>query len=509
MDCGAGGGGAPTGGVDNIIEGDNTSTAAFTTDTNSEGDRRPPKSFSKSRKTSSTTHGTSAAGSSSRSTHGGHRGSSSSSSSSSAAGTEDEFEILTYGAVTYVKDPKDNRSTKELKEVIANNLACNEPLVSDNEKSARGGSKDRNGNKVEAEDGPSLLDTAAEYISGMVSSSPAKKKSRALRINDGRSNSRDHVGNNNDTTTAGSHIVDMLGISGTTNNAAGTSHNDNNDASFLSTSSLSNTSHKSASSPEQENPKSLVIDETKLLGVQAPDGSSFLAYFGGYRKEFDRISSRILKKRENIERRRLNPSTFFGMEHQTDGVLIDQMSDLEVLYSRHQVLFLCLLFLDFFVMTQYLWISYHTGMELWGLKGNKKGMHDIYWILFLIQCGFCLFYYGFGLRACMGRPIEKHEYMGRFCVASIVGLVLMIFAEYVRKFNLFIFFMRLVMHLYSKFLITLNQHFFLSNSGSDVYQLLATQAAEEDESAGEEDDYAETRQALLEIHRREAAEQAA
>lgn len=55
------------------------------------------------------------------------------------------------------------------------------------------------------------------------------------------------------------------------------------------------------------------------------------------------------------------------------------------------------------------------------------------------------------------------------------------------------------MHLYSKFLITMNQHFFLTNSGTDVYQLLATNAADDDDlaDADEDEELRETREAVL------------
>eukprot|EP00391_Amoebophrya_sp_Ameob2_P011436 CAMPEP_0178986566 /NCGR_PEP_ID=MMETSP0795-20121207/2771_1 /TAXON_ID=88552 /ORGANISM="Amoebophrya sp., Strain Ameob2" /LENGTH=547 /DNA_ID=CAMNT_0020677633 /DNA_START=196 /DNA_END=1839 /DNA_ORIENTATION=- len=440
-----------------------------------------------------------------RVTSGSGRSSSSSSSHDSSASEHDE--ILTYGAVTYVKDPNDNRSRRELKEVITEKLA-NEPLDSDNE-------EDRDLMQKEEAVGTTrgdgtLLSTAADFFHSAVST-----VTTGLGATSASHNSRPHkpLAIND---RAAPLPVAKLPTGGTTvgtgtNSPIGDANDSNSSQKFSSGQEVPSSLDGSTTS---NNPKSLVIDESKLIGVQAPDGSSFLAYMKNYRSEFERISARILEKRHSTERRHLNPGTFFGMEHQTDGVLIDQMSDLEVLYARHQILFLCLLFLDFFVMAQYLYLSYSTGMELWGLRGNKRSMHDIYWVLFGVQLAFCVFYYGYGVRACYGRPIEKHEHMGKFCVAAIVGLVLMIFAEYVRKFNLFIFFLRLVMHLYSKFLITLNQHFFLSNSGSDVYQLLATQAAgsegelSEAERGEEDPDLVETRQALMEIHRREAAAEA-
>ena len=132
------------------------------------------------------------------------------------------------------------------------------------------------------------------------------------------------------------------------------------------------------------------------------------------------------------------------MVHQTDGVLIDQMSDLEVLYSRHQALFLILLGVDFIVSAIYIYIFVTQGLEVVGMKGNVKSLSDFYTALLVFQIGYTLLYFYWGLMACMGSPIQKHDYMGKFCVMAVIGMIMFIFAEYVRKFNLFIFFLRLV-----------------------------------------------------------------
>jgi len=64
------------------------------------------------------------------------------------------------------------------------------------------------------------------------------------------------------------------------------------------------------------------------------------------------------------------------------------------------------------------------------------------------------------IRACSGQYRTQLVYLSRFCVMAVAGLILLIVAEYIRKFNLFLFFIRLVLHLYAKFMLTLNQHFF-------------------------------------------------
>lgn len=249
--------------------------------------------------------------------------------------------------------------------------------------------------------------------------------------------------------------------------------------------------------------RSTTIDDSKLLGVEAPDGSSFLAYMGGYRKEFDRISNLILKKREaGSVSRSVDATTFFGSEHQTDGVLIERMSDLEMLYNRHQAIFLGFLFLDFVFTMEFLWLYANDTSELVGLRESVVDKLRYYWILFVCFCLWSVIFYASGVLACWNPAVLKHFYMRRFSLWALAGIVLVIFGEYVRKFNLLLFFFKLVLHLYAKFLITLNQHFFLTNSGHDVYQLLTTRAVPENEDDDgeydDEDDYAETRQALLE-----------
>ena len=41
------------------------------------------------------------------------------------------------------------------------------------------------------------------------------------------------------------------------------------------------------------------MDETRLVGVQMPDGENFMGYAAGYQREFERMTKRILLRREN------------------------------------------------------------------------------------------------------------------------------------------------------------------------------------------------------------------
>lgn len=234
-------------------------------------------------------------------------------------------------------------------------------------------------------------------------------------------------------------------------------------------------------------PKVQHMDASKMLGVEAPDGTSFLGYLKGYQQEFERLTKRILMRRENATNRRINPRNFFNMQH-NEGVVIDQWEELETIYGRHQFLFLTLLALDWFIQINYFYIYIAWGAEGAGIKMSKRTLYNLYWGLICVQAAYCLFFYYWGIRATMGTYYVQQQYMSKFCVMSVVGLIIMIFAEYVRKFNLFLFFLRLVLHLYSKFLLTLNQHFFMAGPGQDG---LNPQEREQDE-------YSETRRALLE-----------
>lgn len=248
-----------------------------------------------------------------------------------------------------------------------------------------------------------------------------------------------------------------------------------------------------------------MIDESKVTGVQAPDGTSFLAYLGNYRIEFDKVSRRILKKRqEHASRPQLSASQFFNSDHHIDGVLISRISDLEDIYRKHQCTLMCGICIDFVINAEFLLMWAKGRPELYGLSENLKEapspcLLHFYHFLFLAWVVWSVLYYMCGLLASVskGPPEMRHKHLRRLSNLALAGIGMIIMGEFVRKFNLVLFFLRLVIHLFSKFLLTLNQHFFLTNSGNDVYQLLATTVPTDTESMSDEE-YAATRQAIIE-----------
>jgi len=138
--------------------------------------------------------------------------------------------------------------------------------------------------------------------------------------------------------------------------------------------------------------------------------------------------------------------------------------EFEYIYSRHEKLFLSLLLMEFVVELTFnvMYVYYaeysvrevslvYHGFEL-------RSLWIIFWVLFGAEIAYCFFYYGLGFMAIYKNRPSYYKYFAHVALLGILGQVLL---AYMNKFNLLVFFLRLMAYIYAKFLRNLLQSLFL------------------------------------------------
>ncbi|CAK9060514.1 unnamed protein product [Durusdinium trenchii] len=135
---------------------------------------------------------------------------------------------------------------------------------------------------------------------------------------------------------------------------------------------------------------------------------------------------------------------------------ISMTQEVEFLYSRHERVFMLLLFIQFLLESLYIAVfivrmrpSMFELEAMYNWEISSKSAEVILWTTLLIQIVFGMVYYTMAtLAICTKRP--KHFQMfAKTCLCGVVGLVLLAYAD---KFNLPIFFLRLLAYIYARFL---------------------------------------------------------
>lgn len=135
---------------------------------------------------------------------------------------------------------------------------------------------------------------------------------------------------------------------------------------------------------------------------------------------------------------------------------ISMSQEVEFLYSRHERVFMLLLFIQFLLESLYAAVfivrmrpSMFELEAMYNWEISQKSAEVILWTTLIIQIVFGMVYYTMAaLAICTKRP--KHFQMfAKTCLCGVVGLVLLAYAD---KFNLPIFFLRLLAYIYARFL---------------------------------------------------------
>lgn len=141
-----------------------------------------------------------------------------------------------------------------------------------------------------------------------------------------------------------------------------------------------------------------------------------------------------------------------------DPALVEEF---EYIYSRHEKLFLSLLLIELVVeVTFNLMYAYYAEYSIHevALVYHMFGQHTLkilFWVMFALENVYCLTYYVLGFSAIYTNKAKVYRYFATVALAGVLGQVLL---AYMNKFNLLVFFLRLMAYIYAKFLRRLLQN---------------------------------------------------
>jgi len=146
-------------------------------------------------------------------------------------------------------------------------------------------------------------------------------------------------------------------------------------------------------------------------------------------------------------------------EHPGSG--IDSLSrglyqEVEFLYTRHERVVFLLLFtlLSFEILYDVVYVvrmdaSVVEFLAMYNWHVSKKSAELIFWSVFVLQIMYSMGYYIIAFAAMWTKRPKMYRLFANW---SLVGIVTLVLLAYIDKFNLLIFFLRLLAYIYARFL---------------------------------------------------------
>jgi len=140
----------------------------------------------------------------------------------------------------------------------------------------------------------------------------------------------------------------------------------------------------------------------------------------------------------------------------SEALAASMFQEVDFLYSRHERVLLLLLFTQFALEVLYD-VVYIVRMEpsvleflaMYNWRMEKKVAESIFWIIFVLQIAYSVAYYFIAGYAMYTKRPKQYRMFANW---SLVGIVALVLLAYVDKFNLLIFFLRLLAYIYARFL---------------------------------------------------------
>ena len=143
--------------------------------------------------------------------------------------------------------------------------------------------------------------------------------------------------------------------------------------------------------------------------------------------------------------------------------------ELSYLYTRHEKLFIGLVCAQFLMELAFsaLYVM-HSNISIAELEvvygaEKKDSLTIMFWVLFGIEVSFACAYYTVAVVCIYEHKASYYKVFATMCLVGILGQVML---AYINKFNLLIFFLRLLSYIYSKFLKSLTTNMQLINNTS-------------------------------------------
>lgn len=143
-----------------------------------------------------------------------------------------------------------------------------------------------------------------------------------------------------------------------------------------------------------------------------------------------------------------------GSGSATGGISMSQ--EVEFLYTRHERVFVLLLLIQFMLEALYATVFFvRMRRSIWELVAmysweiSPKTAEVVLWTAFVMQVSYAISYYIVAATALWTKRPKHYQMFATTSLCGVVGLVLLAYAD---KFNLPIFFLRLLAYIYSRFL---------------------------------------------------------
>jgi len=140
----------------------------------------------------------------------------------------------------------------------------------------------------------------------------------------------------------------------------------------------------------------------------------------------------------------------------SEAAAASMYQEVDFLYTRHERVFMLLLFTELMLEVLYDVVyvlrmkeSILEFMAMYNYRIQPKAAEIIFWIIFVVQLVYSIIYFSIAVVAMYTKQPKQYQLFANWSLAGIVGLV---FLAYVDKFNLLIFFLRLLAYIYSRFL---------------------------------------------------------
>jgi len=149
-------------------------------------------------------------------------------------------------------------------------------------------------------------------------------------------------------------------------------------------------------------------------------------------------------------------STTASDSDQSESISTARYQDADILYSRHERVMILLVLLQFslealyskvYIQRMESSVKEFVAMYSWHMR--PKAAEGLLWMVLMMQVSYGAVYYGIAVVAFIARRPRHFRLFANWGLLGIIGLVLL---AYVDKFNLIIFFTRLLVYVYSKFL---------------------------------------------------------
>lgn len=156
--------------------------------------------------------------------------------------------------------------------------------------------------------------------------------------------------------------------------------------------------------------------------------------------------------------------------------------EVEFLYNQHAKVLFSLLFVHFglvvlfeavFLLHLFDGTSVHEFVSMYGiqdLERQRQIVGDVLWVVYAI---FAIYHAWFYTTAGMALWTRKPRYYRDLANCGLTGIVGMVFLAYVDKFNLLIFFLHLLVYLYSRFMQGLSASLLLLPPGNTANTVAA------------------------------------